>query len=340
MKYGVTLAAVPGSKMRGVYAQKAQAAGFDSAWTDDNPASDGIVHMSAMAAAAPGIRIGSGILRAFLRNPVTVASSYLTMNALTDRGVILGIATGTKLQNLYQYGIDVPRPIHQLRSVIAMARGFWKAVEEGETFRWEDEYYQIRGIRAVRQDRAVIRPIPIWIAAVNENMQRFAGEVADGLCGHPTVGADYLRDVVRPNIEAGRAKSGYDAPFEFGVWATTVVHPDKEKARHLAGQTIANYLSTKSYQGILEYYGIGDRYEAIRQAVQKDRDMDRASRLIGDEVIDRIAITGPADEVREELTKRYEGVADQVIIASAGSFGDSLEDRLRTIDAVVRAPLE
>ena len=340
MNYGVTLAAVPGSKLRGVYAKKAQDAGFDSAWTDDNPASDGIVHMSAMCAAAPGIRVGSGILRAFLRNPVTIASSYLTMNALTDRGVILGIATGTKLQNMYQYGIDVPRPIHRLRSVISMVRSFWSSVEAGETFRWEDEYYTIRGIRAVRSDRAVIRPIPIWIAAVNENMQRFAGEVADGLCGHPTVGADYLRDVVRPNIDAGRAKSGYDAPFEFGVWATTVVHPDKKIARHLAGQTIANYLSTKSYQGILEYYGIGDRYEAIRKAVLTDRDLDRASRLIGDDVIERIAITGPADEVREELTKRYVGVADHVIVASGGSLGETPEDRLRTIDAVVRAPLE
>ena len=79
MKYGVTLAAVPGSKMRGVYAQKAQAAGFDSAWTDDNPASDGIVHMSAMAAAAPGIRIGSGILLSITssRNPPLVLSNLL-----------------------------------------------------------------------------------------------------------------------------------------------------------------------------------------------------------------------------------------------------------------------
>ena len=71
------------------------------------------------------------------------------------------------------------------------------------------------------------------------------------------------------------------------------VHPDEV---HVI-QTIANYLSTKSYQGILQYYGIGDRYEDIRQACLVDRDMDRASELSGTEVIDRIAITGPIDEV-------------------------------------------
>ena len=57
-------------------------------------------------------------------------------------------------------------------------------------------------------------------------------------------------------------------------------------------------------------------------------------------MIERIAITGPADEVREELTRRYVGVADQVIVASGGSLGETPQDRLRTIDAVVRAPLE
>jgi alkanesulfonate monooxygenase SsuD/methylene tetrahydromethanopterin reductase-like flavin-dependent oxidoreductase (luciferase family) len=340
MKYGVTLAAVPGSAMRAEYAKKAQAAGFDSAWSDDNPASDGLVHMSAMAAAAPNIRVGSGILRAFLRNPVTIASSYMTMNTLSQRGLILGIATGTRLQNKYQYGIDVPRPIHRLRSVIGMVRGFWEACRSGESFGWDDEYCQIRSVRSVPADSSSTRPVPIWIAAVNENMQRLAGELADGLCGHPVVGADYLREVVRPNIEAGRAKSGYDAPFEMACWATTVVDDDKERARHFAGQRIAFYLSTKSYQHILRYYGIGDRYEAIRKAVLKDRDMDAASRLIGTEVIDRIAVTGPPDEVREELTKRYAGVVDQVVVASAGPSGDTLEERLRTIDTVVQAPLE
>ena len=66
-------------------------------------------------------------------------------------------------------------------------------------------------------------PFPIWIAAVNERMQRFAGEIADGLCGHPVFSADYLRDVVRPNIDAGRRSAGRDTPFELAAWANTVV---------------------------------------------------------------------------------------------------------------------
>jgi 2,3-bisphosphoglycerate-independent phosphoglycerate mutase len=164
-------------------------------------------------------------------------------------------------------------------------------------------------------------------------MQQFAGEVADGMCGHPVFGADYMRDVVKPNIEIGRSNGELKTPFELACWATTVVHKDKNEARRLAGQTIANYLSTKSYQGILQYYGIGDRYEDIRQACLVDRDMDRASALIGNEVIDRIAVTGPIDEVAEELKKRYEGIVDHVVVASAGITG--YEERMQTIDSII-----
>ena len=61
--------------------------------------------------------------------------------------------------------------------------------------------------------------------------------------------------------------------------------------------------------------------------------MDRASELIGTEVIDRIAITGPIDEVAEELKKRYEGVVDHVVVASAGIT--DFNDRIETIDSII-----
>ena len=263
--------------------------------------------------------------------------SGLTLQETSERGAILGLASGTRRQNLYQYGIDVPRPISRLRSVIGIVRGFVDACERDEPFRWEDDYYSIAALRAGAFDLQDPSPFPIWIAAVNERMQRFAGEVADGLCGHPVFSADYLRDVVRPNIDAGRDAAGRDAPFVLAAWANTVVDEDKDRALHLAGKTIANYLSTRSYRGILEYYGIGDRFDAIRQACLVDRDLDRGSRLIPREVIDRVAVTGSPEEVRETLLRRYEGVTDEVV-AHFGGFA-SHEQLLQSIDTVVAAPL-
>ena len=337
MRYGVALGALSTASLRAQYARRAQDAGLDSAWSSDNPGEDAIVHMSAMTVAAPGIHVGSGILRAFLRHPVTIASAFLTLQSASDRGVILGLASGTRRQNLYQYGIDVPRPVSRLRSVVGIVRGFVDACGRDEPFEWHDDYHSVAALRARAPDLVDPAPFPIWIAAVNERMQRFAGEVADGLCGHPVFSAGYLRDVVRPNVEAGRLAAGREAPFELAAWANTVVDEDKDRALHRAGMMIANYLSTRSYRGILEHYGIGDRFDAIRQACLVDRDLDRGSRLIPREVIDEVAVTGSPDEVRETLVTRYAGVADQVV-AHFGGFA-SREQLLRSIDTVVAAPL-
>ena len=150
MKYGITLAGIPGAELKGQYAKKAQDEGFNSAWSDDNPGSDGSIHMTSMVKSAPDIRVGSGILRAFLRNPVTIASAFMTMNALSNTNTILGFGTGTKRQNLYQYGIEINKPISQLRSVIGIVRNFWDCANEGSLFTWDDEFYKIKGIRAVK----------------------------------------------------------------------------------------------------------------------------------------------------------------------------------------------
>ena len=149
-----------------------------------------------MAVAAPGPR-RLGILRSFTRHPVAIASAFSNLNALSEENVILGFGSGTERQNLFQYGIDVPRPVDRLRSVIKMVQGSWDAWERGESFRWDDAYYRIGGMPVTRanfRQHNAGRP-SIWIAAVNKRMLQLAGEVADGLAGHPIFSVEYINEV-------------------------------------------------------------------------------------------------------------------------------------------------
>src|SRR5919108_6136429 len=52
------------------------------------------------------------------------------------------------------------------------------------------------------------KPVPIHLAAVNENMARMAGRHADGVLGHPMTSPDYVREVLRPAVERGAADAG------------------------------------------------------------------------------------------------------------------------------------
>lgn len=318
MKYGLTLAGVPLLEKAEV-ARKAQDAGFDSIWNDDNPGAEGTVALTTMVNAAPRIRVGSGILRAFLRHPVTMASAFSNMAMLSEAGVIMGLGTGTKRQNLFQYGIEVPRPVARLRSVVGMMREFWVSAEQGQAFHWEDPYYTVRSVRAANAGvrSLAVKPVPIWLAAVNHNMLRLAGEVADGLAGHPVFSVEYIQEVVRPLVDEGRRKSRYDSPFELATWAITAVDENRERARSRAAQQIAFYLSTKAYSGVLDFYGCGHLSEPLREAILDRGDAEAGAALFPQEVIDRIAVTGTVEEIREQV-RRYEGVVDQVVFAVAG----------------------
>jgi alkanesulfonate monooxygenase SsuD/methylene tetrahydromethanopterin reductase-like flavin-dependent oxidoreductase (luciferase family) len=340
MRLGLTLAGVPlPDKM--LLAQRAQEAGFAIVFTDDNPGGDAIVALASMAVAAPRISVGSGILRAFTRHPVTIASAFANLNVLSEAGVVLGLGSGTRRQNLLQYGIEVPRPVERLRSVIDMVRGCWTSWAQGEPFRWADAYHTVEGLRSpdgflLRQDSAWPA---IWIAAVNPRMLRLAGEIGDGLAGHPVFSVDYLRDIVQPAITAGRAVSGSATPFTLAAWVITAVDFDRARARHRAARQIAFYLSTRSYRDVLAFYGCGDLAAPLRQAVLVEGDLDRAARLFPTDVIDRIAVTGTLEQIREQL-QRYRALADLVVLMAAGGDASTRSRDLEALLALSTVPLE
>lgn len=316
MKYGITLAGGGTPPRRVEYTKKAAAAGLESVFTSDDPGNNAIVNLTAMRAVAPEMTVGSGILRSFLRHPVTTAGAFSNLATLGEGETILGFGTGTKRQNLFQYGLQIDRPVPQLRSVIKLVRAAWEAEETGGLLEWDDEFYKVSATRSMRP--APHAPIKIWIAGVNNLMLRLAGEVADGLAGHPCIGADYIRDVVQPEVAKGQAQSDTPREFEMGAWATVAIDDDRDQARIRAGAQLAHYLSTKSYQGLLQYYGAGDRYEAIREAILVEKNAVKGAEILGADIIDRIALTGTVEDVAQQLT-RYEGIADHIVFAVAGA---------------------
>ena len=62
----------------------------------------------------------------------------------------------------------------------------------------------------VRPHASARETVPIYLAAVREGMVRMAGDVADGLIGHPMCSLRWLDKVLVANFEAGLARSGRD----------------------------------------------------------------------------------------------------------------------------------
>src|SRR3546814_13296290 len=83
-------------------------------------------------------------------------------------------------------------------------------------------------------------------------MLSMAGEVADGIQGHPLNTPIYLRDTVAPNLEAGASTAGR-SPADLEVIVPTFAAPgstsdEVQEWRELARMQVAFYGSTPNYR--------------------------------------------------------------------------------------------
>jgi alkanesulfonate monooxygenase SsuD/methylene tetrahydromethanopterin reductase-like flavin-dependent oxidoreductase (luciferase family) len=157
--------------------------------------------------------------------------------------------------------------------------------------------------------------VPIYLAAVNALMAETAGRVADGVLGHPMTSPEWIRRVLRPDIERGAGGQGRD-PSEVSVSTGVIlqVSEDREEALREAALQIAFYATTRTYRPVLEMHGFEDRLEPLRRAyVQGDFATMTEVAL---PMVEALAVAGTAEECRERLSA-FEGLADRVILGGA-----------------------
>jgi alkanesulfonate monooxygenase SsuD/methylene tetrahydromethanopterin reductase-like flavin-dependent oxidoreductase (luciferase family) len=201
--------------------------------------------------------------------------------------------------------------------VVRLLRALW-AVEGMRPFKFDGRFYRL-AIDFYGRPGRVRNRIPVYLAGVNRLMVRTAGEVADGLVGHPLYSRRYLAEVVRAAVEEGlrRGDRARDA-FELAGYVITSISADREEARAEVRRQIAFYATTLTYDAILDLHGWQAEKEAIRAAWRK-MDVGAMAAAVSDEMVDEIAVAGTRDDCRAQLA-RYEGLLDHALIYPP-SFG-------------------
>jgi probable F420-dependent oxidoreductase len=294
-------------------ARSAEANGFDSVWATEFFHQNGLVRMTALATATERVKVGSAIVNSFTRTPVLTASGIMDIDEISNGRAILGLGTGTRSMNSKWYSIpfDAP-PAPRMEEVVNVIRAAM-AARNGGGLKFEGEHYNI-SIPHYFRPNAPRERIPIYVAAVNRGMIRCAARVADGLVGHPVYTRQYIKDVVLPELEGSHCQL---APY-----VICSISDDVELARSEARAQIAFYYTTTMYHTILDASGWRAQGEVIAAAFRKG-DMKAMTEAVTDEMIDEIAITGPANEVRERL-EQWRGLTGQPLIYSP-SIGMSPE---------------
>src|SRR6201999_1058953 len=201
------------------------------------------------------------------------------------------------------HNADYGRPAPHLREAIEATRMVMRQAGAGEPIRYQGDYYDIdiKGwVRPHPPARAGLAP-PIYTAAVQAGMSRMAGDVADGLIGHPIQSLRWIDEVVVPGFEEGLRRSGRErSDFDYLPTVCCAIDDDEGHALDLARRTISFYATVKTYAPLWEMPGLGDAAIAAGEAFRRGA-LAAVPAAIPDAMVETYCAAGPLDKVRDRV---------------------------------------
>jgi probable F420-dependent oxidoreductase len=287
-------------------ALRAEAAGVECVWAPELfRAAD--TQAAYLAAKTERIDVATGILWAFTRSPFIMAVTALDIDEMAGGRFRLGMGAGVKRLNETWHNAEYGRPAPHLREAIEATRLIMRQAGAGEPIRYQGDYYDI-DIKGWVRPHPPVRdvPPPIYTAAVQTGMARMAGDVADGLIGHPIQSLRWIDEVVIPGFEKGLRRSGRErADFDYLPTVCCVIDEDEAHALDLARRTISFYATVKTYAPVWEMHGFTDEANAAGEAFRRG-DLAAVPAAISDAMVEAYCAAGPLDKVRGRVAATAE----------------------------------
>ena len=298
----------------------AQTLGYKSFWTVEANGTDAMSLLGAVSHAAPKLDLATGIIPIQLRTPTLTAMTAATLQALNpDVDVLLGIGVSAP-GILMQHGERATdKPIGMMREYVALLR----ECLSGEPVTFEGDYFRSKRFRlGVRLGE---RKPKIIMAALNPQMLKLAGEVADGVL------LNYLpASHVGTSIE--QVRKGGDAKIYAYVHAAV---GDFERSAKSARKDLFNYAMADGYARMFSQAGFADEIKELR-ARQAEKDREGALAAVSERMIQAIDFIGNEPEVTD-FVKDYVDAGVEHPVLMPLPWG---EDRRAVTDATMRAAIK
>jgi probable F420-dependent oxidoreductase len=259
--------------------------------------------LAAMAMASTRLKLGSGIALAFTRSPMETALSALDLDRISSGRAVLGLGTSVRTWNENAHGVVYGKPVAHLREVVNAVRAIIERGHSGELGRIDGEYHKL-DLRAFRGRKPVRPSIPIYVPALFQNTVVLAGEIADGLLGHPVWSLKKIEEYDRTLADALATKGRARSSFHVNLWNYVAIASDRKQAIDGLRGTVAFYSSIAQYEKYYAEHGFGAEARAAVEASSRG-DTAAMLRAIPDEMVTTFAIAGTPDEVRERVDKMW-----------------------------------
>ncbi len=271
----------------------AESLGYESVYVTHIAGWESLTVLTAYASATSEIRLGTGVVPIYSRTPVTMAQTAATIDALSGGRMTLGLGVSHRVVVENWHGQQIDRPVAEMREYVAIVRAILRGEDPPAGEKWHSAF------RLVGLDP---RPqLPIYVAALSPAMLRLAGEVADGvllwLCC-----PDYIRDVVIPEVTAGRERAGLTLEgFDVVPAVPAAVVADPAEPYAALRRDLLPYFSLPFYRAMLERSGFGAELAAFDAAGGQVEEMQAA---ISERFLEQLTAVGNEAGVRAGV-ERY-----------------------------------
>jgi 5,10-methylenetetrahydromethanopterin reductase len=263
------------------------------------------------------IRLGTAVSNMVYRDPTITASSFATLNEISQGRAIIGLGTG-----------DGP--------VYSLGRSATKLADFEKGLRVISDLLNDRGIEVPRSKeraggRVALnigkRPVPIYISAEGPKTLRVAGRICDGVI--LGTGFDsHVVDWARRQVAAGAAEAGRSpAAIDIMPAGMICVDEDGELARkrvrsRMANRAHHNFRFTMETVPEGEIAGVRKFMENfdISKPIEERIDPD----FVTDYLLHRFTIAGTAEECRAKIERLESGGISRVLLTPPNSIYDEV----------------
>ncbi len=269
-------------------AKEAEAGGFEAIFSPEVPPYSALANAQVFAEATSKIKVGTWITNIYMRQPVICAAEALTVQEISGGRMVLGLGVSHKPVN-DRFGIDMKDPIEEMRKYVAAVRSFADGSSPLLTIKRQLPY------------------LPIYTAVLTEKAAELAGEVADGIMPYMAT-PDHLKKLIGA-VKRGAEKAGRNpSDIDITNGIPCFISDDLEAARNTGKRGLSGYARFPFYQRLITNLGFGDVVEKIKSGVNP-------AEAFSDDLLDAVALVGPAERCRERLEAyREAGVRLPIIV--------------------------
>jgi alkanesulfonate monooxygenase SsuD/methylene tetrahydromethanopterin reductase-like flavin-dependent oxidoreductase (luciferase family) len=298
------------------YARLADELGYDSINCSHIASRDSFAVLAALAMVTDRVALGTAVAPLYHRSPASMAQVAATVDDISSGRFRLGLGVGHRVTMGGWHGQEIGKPTKEMREYLGIVRAILAGSPPPSGERWTSTF-AFMGFEP-RAD------IPIYQAALSPAMLRLAGEVAEGvlLWACPS---SYVRDVVVPEVTAGRARAGKTLEG-FGILPAVPSAVGGDRAQVLDGMRneLHRYFGLPFYRAMFETAGFASDIAAYDDAAP-DREAQKLA--ISEAFIEELCALGDEGDVRRTVQRyRAAGATNPVLTAV---WGTDFESTLR-----------